>query len=213
MVSSPSGYDPIAEPAAARARRDLVLRRMLEQHYLTEQQYDAAVAEPLPTRDDIQPPSETSEYPYFTTWVRQQVVDKVGAGQRLRGRADRQDDDRLRAPAGGPERGHPVAGPEPGTNGAPAAAMVALDNRTSEVLAMVGGNNDAFDEHPFNLATQGQRQPGSSFKPFILAEALQKGYGPGSTFTSRKKDFCVTRRKGAASSTSSSTTTTTPIPG
>jgi penicillin-binding protein 1A len=50
---------------------------------------------------------------------------------------------------------------------------------------MIGGRD--YNESPFNLATQGQRQPGSAFKPFILATALQQGISPGSTWTSQKK--------------------------
>ena len=73
--------------------------------------------------------------------------------------------------------------------------MVVLDNNTSEVLAMVGGQDAQYNRRPFNLATQGQRQPGSSFKPFILAQALKEGISPNATFTSRKKEFCVTKSK------------------
>ena len=54
----------------------------------------------------------------------------------------------------------------------PTAALVTLDARTGAVLAMVGGRN--YHQSQFNLATQGERQPGSSFKPFVLAAALQE---------------------------------------
>ena len=54
---------------------------------------------------------------------------------------------------------------------------------------MVGGRDYA--QAPFNLATQGQRQPGSSIKPFILAEALRQGIGPGAVYPSRKRFFRV----------------------
>ena len=54
---------------------------------------------------------------------------------------------------------------------------------------MVGG--DDYNTSPFNLATQGQRQPGSAFKPFVLAEALKKGISPTSLWSSRKKVFDV----------------------
>ena len=66
---------------------------------------------------------------------------------------------------------------------------MAIDNKTGEVRAMVGG--DDYNTAPFNLATQGQRQPGSAFKPFILAEALKGGISPTSLWSSRKKVFDV----------------------
>ena len=69
--------------------------------------------------------------------------------------------------------------------------MVVLDNRAGEVRAMIGGPRNGYNEQPFNLATQGQRQPGSAFKPFILAEALRQGVGPGSLWPSRKRVFAI----------------------
>src|SRR3712207_9120035 len=72
-----------------------------------------------------------------------------------------------------------------GNPAGPTAALVAVDNETGEVRAMVGGRD--YNEAPFNLATQGQRQPGSAFKPFILAAALRDGISPGSTWVSQKK--------------------------
>jgi membrane peptidoglycan carboxypeptidase len=63
----------------------------------------------------------------------------------------------------------------------PAAALVAMDTQ-GRVLAMVGGRN--YHESQFNLATQGQRQPGSAFKPFVLATALLEHISPASTLVS-----------------------------
>ena len=57
-------------------------------------------------------------------------------------------------------------------------AIVAMDPQTGRVLAMVGGFS--FDQSQFNRATQAQRQPGSSFKPFVYATALDNGYTPSS---------------------------------
>ncbi|MFM9141125.1 MAG: transglycosylase domain-containing protein, partial [Solirubrobacterales bacterium] len=71
----------------------------------------------------------------------------------------------------------------------PSAALVAIDNKTGEVMALVGGRN--FRERPFNLATQGQRQPGSTVKPVSLAAAIKKGLGIGSVWESRKRVFDV----------------------
>jgi penicillin-binding protein 1A len=59
---------------------------------------------------------------------------------------------------------------------------------------MVGGND--YDQRPFNLATNGHRQPGSSFKPFTLLAALGDGVSPDATFTSQKKEFPVPNSKG-----------------
>ena len=73
---------------------------------------------------------------------------------------------------------------------------MAIDNKTGEVRAMVGGpivnGEEDYNQFPFNLATQGRRQPGSSFKPFTLAMALQYGgYGPDSIIDSAPQDFIV----------------------
>src|SRR4051794_7648973 len=81
MVASPSAYDPVAHPVAARQRRDLVLLRMLQQGYLTRQLYDTAKAQKLPTAFDLTFPKEDTDFPYFTSWVKQQVVDRLGGGQ------------------------------------------------------------------------------------------------------------------------------------
>ena len=190
VVASPSGYDPIANPASAKARRDLVLDRMLTQGLIARDQYEIGRAEAVPGRRDIRPPREDTRYPYFTSWVKQQVVDKLGGGQTgarqafeggltvqttLDARFQKAADDA-------------VAAWLPNLSG-PRVSLVALDNRNGEVRAMVGG--DDYNASPFNLATQGRRQPGSAFKPFVLAEGLKKGYGPGSLFTSKKKVFDV----------------------
>ena len=65
----------------------------------------------------------------------------------------------------------------------PSAALVAIDPRDGSVLAMVGGNN--YRKSQFNLAVQGERQPGSSFKPFVLATALKDGISPDDRRSSR----------------------------
>ena len=194
VVANPTAYDPILHPRAARARRNLVLDRMREQGYVDQPQYETALREPLPTRDDIHPPQETSKYPYFTTWVRQQVVDKVGAGRAFEGGLKVQTtiDSELQQAAQAAVT--QWLGPNPGVAGAPGAGVVVLDNTTSEVMAMVGGSNAAYNQRPFNLATQGQRQPGSAFKAFTLAEALEQGISPTSTWSSQKKTFCVTQK-------------------
>ena len=190
VVSNPTAYDPLSNPRSALARRELVLERMVQAGYLSAAQLRDARAQALPGRDDVEPPAEKSAYPYFATWVKQQVVDQVGArrafggGLRVRTTLDRDLQEaaekavanRLSAPSG------------------PQASMVVIDNRTGEVRAMVGGRDYA--QRPFNLATQGQRQPGSAFKPFVLAAALESGIAPGSVWESRKREFAVPNTRG-----------------
>ncbi len=89
----------------------------------------------------------------------------------------------------------------PADSGLPSASLVAIDNKTGEVRAMVGGpvvnGEEDFAHFPFNLATEGHRQPGSAFKPFTLAEALKTGeYGPDSVITSAPQDFIVPNSAG-----------------
>src|SRR4029077_7549792 len=79
-------------------------------------------------------------------------------------------------------------------SGDPSASLVAIENSTGEVRAMVGGRN--YDESPFNLATEGERQPGSSFKAFDRAAALEDGISPYSTWTSKQKVFLVPNTRG-----------------
>jgi penicillin-binding protein 1A len=194
MVSNPSGYDPIAHPAAALARRKLVLQRMLEQHFLTQAQYDLARSRPLPDQGDLQPPAEDTEYPYFTSWIKQQVVDRLGGGQEG-ARLAFEGGLKVRTTIDGDLQRAAEAAIEtwlPNRDG-PRAALVALENRTGKVRAMVGG--DQYDQLPFNLATQGQRQPGSAIKPFILAEALRQGISPESVWASKKLQFDVPHSK------------------
>ncbi|HWE31836.1 MAG TPA: penicillin-binding transpeptidase domain-containing protein, partial [Solirubrobacteraceae bacterium] len=84
----------------------------------------------------------------------------------------------------------------PGSNG-PTAALVAIDNRTGEVRAMVSGGSGSWNQSQFNLTTQGHRQPGSAFKVFTLAEALRTGeYGPSSVIDSAPQDFIVPNSAG-----------------
>jgi len=184
VVASPSGYDPVSRPAAAEARRNLVLRNMREQGRIDEATYREAIAEALP--GEVTPPRErsrTAASPYFTTWVRQQVVERFGARRAFTGglRVETTlDVDLQEAAEAAVQRWLP--NPD-----GPTAALVAIDNDTGEVRAMVGGRD--YNESPFNLATQGQRQPGSAFKPFILATALREGVGPGALLQSRRRTF------------------------
>ncbi|HEX5309699.1 MAG TPA: transglycosylase domain-containing protein [Solirubrobacteraceae bacterium] len=189
VIQSPTGYDPITKPLAARARRDLVLEQMYEQGYLRRGDYEESLRQSLPAPPDIEPPHQSLvegvDAGYFASWVSQQVIERYGATRAFDGglRVKTTLDLDLQRSAE-----QAIAGYLPGPSG-PTAALVAIENSTGEVRAMVGGRS--YNETPFNLATEGERQPGSSFKAFDLAAALQDGISPESTWSSRLKTFNV----------------------
>jgi penicillin-binding protein 1A len=187
MIASPSVYDPVQSPRAAQKRRDLVLQRMLDQRFITPEQYQDAIKQTIPAQGDVNPPKPESSQPYFSDWVTQQLVDRFGAGLAFGGglKITTTLDPALQQAAG-----QAIRSRLPGAFGlGPSASLVVIENKTGEVKAMVGG--DKFDRKPFNLATNGHRQPGSAFKPFILIQALRQGVSPAKVFTSHKKVFPV----------------------
>jgi membrane peptidoglycan carboxypeptidase len=127
---------------------------------------------PLPTADDVRPPGGQGPAPYFTNFVKDQLVAKYGAGRvfggGLRVTTTIDLDLQLKARAA-IER--VLRNPD-----GPAAALVAIEPQTGEVKAMFGGRN--FRESQFNLAAQAKRQPGSAFKPIVLAAAMNEGISP-----------------------------------
>jgi penicillin-binding protein 1A len=189
IIQSPTEYDPATHPQAARERRDTVLEQMRDQGYISEAVYRESVKQALPAAPEIQAPQEQSvegvDAGYFTSWVQQQVIERYGAQRAFDGglrikttlnlelqrAAEQAVNDYLSDPEG------------------PSASLVAIENSTGEVRAMVGGRN--YEESPFNIATEGERQPGSSFKAFDLAAALEEGISPESVWPSKEKTFYV----------------------
>ena len=84
IIASPSAYDPVAHPVAATQRRNLVLRNMLQQGRLTRQQYDESIQQPL-WSGELDTPRVRTLAPYFTTWVRQQLIDRFGPEKAFEG--------------------------------------------------------------------------------------------------------------------------------
>jgi penicillin-binding protein 1A len=194
IIQSPTADDPTAHPVAARARRDTVLRQMLAQGYLTRMVYEQSLAEALPASKDVQAPTEQTiegiDAGYFTSWVQQQVIERYGAARAFDGglRVKTTLDIELQRSAEQAVNAYLAYA------GGPTASLVAIENSTGEVRAMVGGRS--YSESPFNLATNGERQPGSSFKAFDLAAALQDGISPDSSWTSKQKTFIVPNTHG-----------------
>ena len=85
VIANPSAYDPRINPKDAAARRNVVLQNMADQGYITQDEYAQYARQPVPKPSQIQTPSEDSKAPYFTSWLRQQLVDKYGAGEAFGG--------------------------------------------------------------------------------------------------------------------------------
>ncbi len=177
IISSPTGYDPAINPEAALSRRNLVLSNMAEQGDITPEEEAQYAKEPLPRPSDIRTPTEDSLAPYFTSWLREQLVNKYGSGEAFGGGL--QVYSTLDLPL--QQQVSKIAYDRTAGVGLDSAVVV-LDNATAGVRAMVGGTD--YSERPFNLATQGHRQPGSAFKPFTLVTALEQGRSPDEVFTS-----------------------------
>ena len=179
LPASPGAFDPVENPKRAWRRRATVLNLMVEQGLITRKAAVAANRTPLPDPDSVHVPPTKSRQPYFAEYVKQQLVPYYGSGDTFGGglkvyTSINIDVQRLAQEA--------IAKWLPDPHG-PAAALVAIDPRDGRVLAMVGGRN--FKKSQFNLAVQGERQAGSSFKPFVLATALSQGISPQTVFVSQ----------------------------
>jgi len=182
IIQSPSAYDPKVFPENALARRNLVLERMAEQGYISEEQLRDGQQQALPSPASIEPPSLDSRAPYFTAYLRQQLVERYGASKAFFGGLEVKSTLDLQLQEAAEEAVNSYLGYSPAT-----ASVVVIDNRNAGIKAMVGGPD--FDTRPFNLATQGHRQPGSSIKPFTLITALEQGISPYTVFPSEPRTF------------------------
>ncbi len=180
LTASPARYDPVQRPRAALRRRNYVLELLLAQGRISARQHEAARAKPLPAPEDVRLPGTRGPAPYFTNYVKTQLVSRFGAERVFGGGLEVTTTIDLELQERAREAVEKVLGT---TTGGPAAALVAIDPRTGAVKAMFGGTN--FRRSQFNLATQAERQPGSSFKPIVLATALRRGIATSTRFESK----------------------------
>jgi len=179
----PTLYDPVANPKQAAARRGLVLRNMYEQGDITADELHVAMSAALPPPESVHLPGTQGPAQYFVNYIKQQLTDRCGASQVFGGgiRVHSTIDLHLQQLAQ-QAISKWLTNPK-----GPSAALVSVDPRNGNVMAMIGGNN--FRKSQFNLAVQGERQPGSSFKPFVLATALEDGISPVTQFESKPVDI------------------------
>jgi 1A family penicillin-binding protein len=179
MPQSPTYYSPYGNNVAdLDTRKDLVLSRMQQLGYITEAQYTQAKNEQVSFD-----PQQTSSIiaPHFVFYIRQYLEDKYGADVANQGLTVITTlDTSLQSSAESIVNKYALANVK--TFNASNASLVAIDPKTGQILAMVGSRNyfDTQIDGAYN-ATLSLRQPGSSFKPFVYAAALNEGYTPETT--------------------------------
>ena len=170
LARAPSALSPWTNLEGARARSHIVLARMRQEGFITEAQERAAKATPI--RIAPYPGATDPRGGYAKEFLRQQFRDRFGGDHppdwdvrttfvpQLQEAAER-------AVAEGLRR---FSDPQL------QAALVAIDPRNGDILALVGGGD--FRLSQFNRATRSRRQPGSAFKPLLYAAALDHGFSP-----------------------------------
>jgi penicillin-binding protein 1A len=187
LIQRPSATDPYKEPGLALERRNLVLERMRAHRFASDADVDLALAEPITLGSATTPAAERYAAPFFVEEVKQWILDDPRFGATPQARRDLLFGGGLRiqttvdlAAQAQAEQAIAAVLPDPA---GPDASLVAIDPSTGYVKAMVGGRDffGTSEIAKLNLATQGPRQAGSSFKPLVLATALAQGIDPNMT--------------------------------
>jgi 1A family penicillin-binding protein len=183
LVQSPSTYAPTSDPAKAIRRRGTVLKTMLDAGIIDRAAYASATHEPLKLEDALSRRQPYGEY--FFEDIRKALVERYGSDMVYQGglRVYSTLDPKMQAAAESAvaaslktleEQRAKSLGKQRDISEPLQAALIAIDPKTGHVRALVGGRN--FSESRFDRATQAYRQPGSAFKPFVYAAALEAGY-------------------------------------
>ena len=176
IPKSPNYYSPMNNYQAAQDRKATVLDQMEKYGYITAS--EAAKTKKMePVIVKPKPKDETKQATYFVDYVTQLMIDKYGAdavykeGLKIYTTIDMDMQQAAEAAMKNLPNGH-VDG-----NGIqqPQGALVAIDPHNGYIKAMVGGRGT----DQFNRATMAERQPGSAFKPFVFAAALENKFTPG----------------------------------
>lgn len=174
IPQAPSYNNPIDNPENCIERRNLVLDRMLSNGVISQEEHDAAQAEDLNL--DVTRPESTDgmyQYKYFTSYVRETLLKDYSADEVFKGGLSvitTLDVDAQKAAEKAADK--KLSGLSDNLE----LALVAVDPDTGFIKALIGGRD--YEKNEFNLATQAQRQPGSSFKTFTLLAALNDGISP-----------------------------------
>jgi penicillin-binding protein 1A len=178
LPQAPSEYNPILNPGLAKARRDQVLRQMQKLGWVRPERARAAIRSGLQV--NLSNAYFRHRQPYFFDYVESKLIEKYGVDTVRRGGLEVQttiDPDLQRVGLEAMRRTLPYS-----TD--PASALVSIDPRDGHIRAMASSSHYA--ESQFNLAAQGHRQPGSTFKAFVLTTAIKQGIDPYSTYYTSK---------------------------
>ncbi len=178
LPQAPSEYNPILDPKAALQRRNEVLGTMVEQGYIDQQEYLDARTHGL----GLEPGDKYKVIhdPFLFDLVQQELIDKYGINTVRKGG--------LKAyttidPARQAEAESAIAEScyvcYPG--GGPAAGLASVDPKTGAIVALASTKGEPGEEQ-FNYAWQAHRQPGSSFKTYVLTTAIKQGIDPYTTY-------------------------------
>ncbi|MGP0101612.1 MAG: transglycosylase domain-containing protein [Solirubrobacteraceae bacterium] len=174
LPQAPSQYNPLLNPAAARERRNEVLAKMAELHYISTAQARATERAPLETHPGHYY-SERKEQ-FFFEYVRQQLIERYGAKTVEQGglKVYTTIDLNMQRLA---RKAIAEVLDEPGD---PASAIVTINPHNGDIEAMA--ESESYEQSQYNLAADGHRQPGSTFKAIDLADALSRGIDPYTTY-------------------------------
>jgi penicillin-binding protein 1A len=176
LPQAPSVYDPLHRPAAARARRDQVLRALRDYGDITEARYLHAVAQKNLKLKPGRLYTRIRE-PYFFSYVRDKLIDEYGANTVRSGglRVYTTINPFLQVAA------RKAITDTLYLRDDPAAAVVSINPANGAIRAMTAVTPGRTGNQ-FNLVAQARRQPGSTFKTFVLAAAINEGMNPDSTY-------------------------------
>lgn len=174
IPQSPTHNNPINDAERCKKRRNTVLDRMLSNNVITQEEHDAAQAEDLNLKIAKQSSSDgIYKYDYFTSYVRDTLLEEYSTEEVFQGGLTvitTLDVDTQRAAEAAAEAKYRNIASNL------ELALVAVDPDTGFIKALIGGKD--YHDDQYNLATQAQRQPGSSFKTFTLLAALNEGISP-----------------------------------
>ena len=184
LPQAPSTYDPFHRPAIALDRRDEVLRALLVSRKITPARYAKVVANRRLNLKAGRLYTQIRE-PYFFSYVREQLQREYGSNTVRSGglRVYTTVDPRLQKAAQDAIRETLPYSTDP------AAAVVSIDPASGAIRAMTAVTPGK-KGNQFNLASQAQRQPGSTFKAFVLAAAIEQGMNPASTYYTSAPFHC-----------------------